>query len=478
MIAVKSFSSPTESVGDLDAQAASTLILSATDIALVVDRSGIVRDLSFQSDELVSELDGVEHWPGQAWSDIVTSESRAKLDSLRRDASNGNGGSWRHVNHPSPQGGSVPVLYSAVQLGDDEHLVVLGRDLRQIAALQQRLVEAQQAMERDYSRLRNLEMRYRLLFEMSSEAVCVVDAATAKIVEANPAACQLFGETMSFVLGRPMEEFFGETSRGAVSALFAGVRSAGQPDQVRAALAFGERKIQVAASMFRQENQAFFLVRLTATAPADTAGAADRRARLLSLIEQTPDGVVLTDAEGRIVIANAAFLDLAQLASEAQAKGEPLRRWLGRPGSDVDVMIANLRQRGSLRLFATTLNGTYGAASEVEIAGARLQEGGEVFYSFTIRDVGRRLREDGLGGKQLPRSVTQLTELVGRVALKDLVRETADVIEHLCIEAALEMTKDNRALAAELLGLSRQTFYVKLRRYGLQHLVADADEDA
>jgi transcriptional regulator of acetoin/glycerol metabolism len=38
----------------------------------------------------------------------------------------------------------------------------------------------------------------------------------------------------------------------------------------------------------------------------------------------------------------------------------------------------------------------------------------------------------------------------------------------LCIQAALEMTKGNRASAAEMSsGLSRQSLYTKLRRYGL-----------
>ncbi len=53
------------------------------------------------------------------------------------------------------------------------------------------------------------------------------------------------------------------------------------------------------------------------------------------------------------------------------------------------------------------------------------------------------------------------------MSLKELVRETTDIIERLCIEAALEMTKDNRATAAELLGLSRQSLYLKMRRFGL-----------
>jgi DNA-binding NtrC family response regulator len=66
-----------------------------------------------------------------------------------------------------------------------------------------------------------------------------------------------------------------------------------------------------------------------------------------------------------------------------------------------------------------------------------------------------------------PRTVDQLTELVGRVPLRDVIRESNDVIERLCIEAALQLTSGNRASAAEMLGLSRQSLYVKLRRYGL-----------
>ena len=38
----------------------------------------------------------------------------------------------------------------------------------------------------------------------------------------------------------------------------------------------------------------------------------------------------------------------------------------------------------------------------------------------------------------------------------------------MCIEAALNLTCDNRASAADVLGLSRQSLYVKLRRFGLR----------
>jgi DNA-binding NtrC family response regulator len=77
--------------------------------------------------------------------------------------------------------------------------------------------------------------------------------------------------------------------------------------------------------------------------------------------------------------------------------------------------------------------------------------------------------------REMPRSTGQMTELVGRVPLKDIVRDTTDLIEQLCIEAALELTGDNRASAAEMLGLSRQSLYVKLRRFGMSDPGADTD---
>ena len=63
-----------------------------------------------------------------------------------------------------------------------------------------------------------------------------------------------------------------------------------------------------------------------------------------------------------------------------------------------------------------------------------------------------------------------------RSAMKDIVGETSDLIEQLCIEAALDLTRDNRAAAAEMLGLSRQSLYVKLRRYGMSDPRADNEK--
>ena len=61
----------------------------------------------------------------------------------------------------------------------------------------------------------------------------------------------------------------------------------------------------------------------------------------------------------------------------------------------------------------------------------------------------------------------KVMQLVGYSNLKDIVAETTEIIEKMCIETALELTGNNRVAAAELLSLSRQSLYVKLRKFGI-----------
>jgi transcriptional regulator PpsR len=476
MEAARNFSAPKRSFADLDAESAAAVLTAASDIALVLDSKGVIRDLSIGSKTL--SLDGHAAWVGKAWIDTVTTESRAKIESLLRDAANPTTKRWRQVNHPVGRGSDVPILYSTVALGKKGRLLAIGRDLRDTAALQQQLVVAQQSMERDYSRLRQSETRYRLLFQIASEAVLVIDAANLKITEANPAAVTLLGTSAKQLVGRLFPDGFDSSSTKKIKQLLDSVRAAGRADEVRVRRADGKTSYLVTASLFRQDDAEHFLVRLT---PASSDGhvapvVTGTRSMLIEVIDHSPDGFVVTEPDGKLLVANRAFLDMAQLNSDDQTRGESLDRWLGRPGVDLDVLLANLRQHGAVRLFATTLRGEYGYVTDVEISAVAVTNGDLPCMGFTIRNVGRRLGADNRATKQLPKSLEQVTELIGRSSLKDLVRDATDVIERLCIEAALELTGDNRASAAEVLGLSRQSLYVKLRRYGLGNLDSEKYE--
>lgn len=475
---MKSFDEPTLSLGDLDAEAAGRLIAASSDVALIVDGEGIIRDLAFGNDELSKA--GYHEWLGKPWAQTVTVESRPKVEALLRELGGKGAPRWRHINHPSADGADLPLLYAAVPVGRKGHAlavgrsVAFGRDLRANAVLQQRLVSAQQSMERDYWRMRHMETRYRVLFQVSSEPVLILDAATLKLEDANPAASKLLGEATQRA-GWSLARAFDAAGQAAVDELFAAVRATGRSDTVKARLGKDGSEWSVSASLFRQEKSSHFLVRLSALRHAAERPQEHARDMLLRLVESAPDGFVVTDLDGLILTVNQAFLDLAQLATEEQARGVSLEKWLGRTGVDLSVLISNLRQRGAVRLFATSMRGEYGSTSEVEISAVAVTEGEQPCLGFTIRDVGRRLPSDARASREVPRSVGQMTELVGRVPLREIVRDTTDLIEQLCIEAALQLTRDNRASAAEMLGLSRQSLYVKLRRYGLGDASGEGD---
>ncbi len=470
---VGQFDSPELFLAGLDAQTAASLIAAAADIALVLDENGVIQDMAFGSDELKH---GHQDWLGKPWLQTVTIESQPKVEEMLIEAVSSGSTKWRHINHPSTDSADLALLYTIVPLSRDagpHRSVAFGRDLRSQVALQQRLVSAQLSMERDYWRLRHVETRYRLLFQVAAEAVLILDATTEKLEEANPAAYKLLGDN-SRAANWTLSQSLDSLSVPAVLQMFAALRLRGRADPITVCFAESADVYTLSGSLFRQENSTHFLIRVTPLKPTEASTESSLTQLLLRVVDNAPDAFVVTDMDGRVLTVNRAFLELTQLASEALVRGEPLQKWLGRSGVDMNVLISNLRQRGMVRLFATTLQGEYGSTADVEISAVSVTTGDQPCLGFTIRDIGRRLSNEPLSGKDLPRSAGQMTELVGRVPLRDIVRETTDLIEELCIEAALELTGDNRAAAAEMLGLSRQSLYVKLKRFGVGDAVLES----
>jgi transcriptional regulator PpsR len=130
-------------------------------------------------------------------------------------------------------------------------------------------------------------------------------------------------------------------------------------------------------------------------------------------------------------------------------------------------LASQLGDKGEIRNFQTMVRGQFGAMVDVEVSAVAVTEGETPCYGFSLHQVSRQKVNTAKQDQGLLRSVDEFTKLVGKVPLKELVRESTDIIERLCIEAALQMNGDNRAGAAEMLGLSRQSLYVKLHRYGI-----------
>jgi transcriptional regulator PpsR len=466
------FSASGELLRGLDPEDVGALLATAADVALVVDDAGLILDAAFSDPDLAKQV--APDWIGRPLIDTVTDETRAKIEELLRDSGRRASNRWRQVNHPS-QDADVPIRYRAVRFGDEGRILVVGRDLRPMATLQQRLVESQQEMEREYTRIRNAEKRYRLLFQLAAEAVLILDSGAARIIDVNPAASHLLGAEPRKLIGREFEDLFAETSRQAIRSFLAATRVAPRVDRVHAELAQDNAEVLMTGSLYRQDGAPHLVVLLSRLGEASTETSLDE-ANILRLVEVLPEAFAVVGADRRILSANAAFLDLVQATSANQVKGESIERWIGRQSVETDVLFSNLRAHGSVRHFSTVVRGELGTTEDVELVAVSTVGRAAPIFGLTIRAAGwRGGGRERLGGRELPRTVEQFTELVGRVPMKNLVRETTDLIERLCIEAALELTRENRASAAEMLGLSRQAFYVKLRKYGLADS-GDGDE--
>lgn len=474
-VPVKTFNLPKKSLGDLDADVAAKLIVASADVALIVDSKGFIQDLALESDDLAK--DGFESWIGRRWIDTVTDDSRSKIEELLSNPGRDAVPHWRQVNHPSPRGRDVPVRYATVETGKQGMVVAVGRNLAAMSALQQRIVESQRQMETEYARLRQAETRYRALFHNTSEAVMILDLATLKVAEANPAAGQAVNREQRKLVGRNFIELFEPTATADVQSLIAELRIQPRGGNRMLRLLDHDTDCLVSASLFRQDGGAYVIVRIGAVGSETADTAVDQRGAnsVERIVEALPDAFVVTDAHGKIVTANAAFLELAQLATEDQAKGQSLDRWVGRTPVDLNVLLSNLREHPTMRRFNSVTRGEFGGSEDIEISAVSALDSKPPSIGFVLRR--QEARETFAGDSEntaLSRSVKQMTELVGRVPLRDIVRETTDIMERMCIEAALHLTKDNRASAAEILGLSRQGLYMKLRRYGIGELTPEA----
>ena len=451
-------------IPSFSAEKLAQLIGVASDIAILVNLEGDVLDVSVRKNELASM--SCQNWVGKPWLDTVTTESVPKVKDLLAQPEEGGDLRWRHINHPSAQGDDVPIQYVALPFPSDERILLLGRDMGAIAVLQRRLVETQQSMERDYLRLRHIESRYRILFDTSSDPVMVVDAISQKVTEANVAALGLLKDNTKRLVGRDLLDCFDSQNQDEVQSLLRMAHATGRIELCRVKLLGSDQEVTLTVTVFRQEGGAQFLVRFLQSDPTSAAPLDSDQALFAEAMQRAPDGFVLTDKNGTIRAVNSEFMAMVGATAQSQIQGQSLEQWLVRGGVDWGVLSTNLRQQSSVKAFATDISNMSGLSLAVEISAIAVADKTPMF-AFFIRDMTRRRQQETPAASGMAGSVAELAHLVGRMPMKDIVNETTEMIERMCIQSALELTHNNRASAAEMLGLSRQSLYVKLRRFGL-----------
>lgn len=451
------------------------IISTASDLALLINKAGIVQSvLTNRHHRTFGQL---RHWEGRHIHAVLTEESVAKLDARLAQLHDAAPGVSLAVelNHAEDAAWEFPVRYSIHRLRPDDSVLMLGRDLRPIAEMQQKLVAAQMALERDYEAQREMDTRYRVLMEMTRDAIVLVSLATGRIADLNGAASALLGGSRAELVGAPVAQEFEGRRRGELLEQMNSLAVSDAPVAMDLLARRSQARLSVLPMVFRAAGERLLLCRMESAAQA--AAVPDELGDNLSrLYHGGVDSVVFTDGAGVIRAANEPFLNLTDQPNQAAVRGRSLADFLARGAVDLRVLLENARRAGHVRLYATKLTTAFDGQVGVEISAVWLNDGPKAVMGLILRDASRAeaiVRRPGFGADENGASVA---ELVGSSTLREIVAETTDVVEKMCIETAVELTRNNRVAAAEMLGLSRQSLYVKLRKYGLLNRGDDRDD--
>jgi transcriptional regulator PpsR len=447
-----------EILGDIIAQVA--------DVGVVISDTGTV--LSVLVNPANDAFRSLERWESQDLRSVMTIESVPKFESRLAEFLGGNT-QVRPVelNHTDSKGRwESPVRYSFHRIGPDGAILLLGRDLRPIAEMQQQLVEAQLSLERDYETQREFDTRFRVLMDSTTEAVLFVSVQSGEITEANSAAVALLDRPIENLIGNQLSGCFEGRKRGDMVESLATQAISELNKKTVAELRGSGTNVEVFPTLFRAAGERILLCRLV---PGDdsTARSDDLSRNLQSLYNDGPEAIVFASESGDVLSANDAFLDLIDVAHDINVRGRSFADYLQRGSVDFKVMTENAARSGRMRNYATKLAGEYGSPRAVDVSVTKLSAGTQVIFAFVLRDANRTEATQSRPHPNSDESMRSVAELVGSATLKDIVAETTNVVEKMCIETAVELTMNNRVAAAEMLGLSRQSLYVKLRKFDL-----------
>ncbi|WP_299374103.1 transcriptional regulator PpsR [uncultured Tateyamaria sp.] len=446
----------------------SSIIVAASDIALVVSAEGTILSVLINGQD--DSFGNLSHWEGRPLVEFLTDDSIDKFQHAHSAYLAGVAPKKSlELNHSDNAQWQYPVRYTFHRFGQENAVLLLGRDLRPIAETQQQLVQAQIALEQGYEARREFDTRYRIVMGNVEDAVVFVSVQTGRVEDANDLAAALLGLKPEALVGATFASLFSDRSGTELTESLLNATLSDDAGPVRLKATRTRQQLDAHPVVFRAGGQRVLMCRLVSSdaAKAQPDAAASHAA---ALFRATSDAIVFMDPAGSVLSVNEAFLDLVGAAHLSDVVGTLLSEFLVRGQIDMGVLLDNAAKSGQMRVYATRLINDLGARVPVEVSATKLDDPQNPAVALIIRDVSRleAVRKADTGpGDTLPDPGRNVMDLVGSASLKEIVAETTDVVEKMCIETAVTLTRNNRVAAAEMLGLSRQSLYVKLRKFGL-----------
>ena len=445
------------------------ILATSSDIALLIDMDCTIHSVLLNSpNESYGDL---SHWETHPLTKFLAPDSLPKLDKALKRLQGGETILYGlELNHKDNAKWKFPVRYNFHCLGTHNKILMLGRDLRGLSETQQRLVQAQLAVEKSNEERREFDAHFKMLMKHTTDPIAFINADSGTILHCNQALADMFGSDMDDLSGT---KFQSRLLKSAEKRDFVERLSLAAQNNHSIVSQFEcnghEQDLELSCEIYRTAGQKVLMCKILTDNDVSTSDDTFI-SNLISVFHNSSDAMVFTDAKGKIHYTNERFLDLVNVGQKKDVVAHSLADFLGRGQIDLAVMLENVLKSGSVRTYATHLKSAFGSKIKVETSVSKNQASENALIAFILRETSKfdatAPSQQG-SSPQVPRDEGSAKDLVGNATLKEIVSETTDVIEKICIETALEMTNNNRAAAAEMLGLSRQSLYVKLSKFDI-----------
>ncbi len=464
---------PDKLFAELSGKELSQIARTSADISFVLDDLGSIQ--SFYSDNKYLAKQITDDLIGKKWSEVVEPDSRTKVQRLLDDASPDTITKFRQINMiGNERNVALPMMCASIKTSSNQKIIVIGRDITEVSRLQQNLVSAQKEICQNYLQISQLEERFQSIFEIGTESIVIVKADDEyPIVEMNRNAIKQLLLAKSNCIGKSLLSLLPANELSNTKNFLQGVQDTDEPSILKTLLRNGAA-IQISATSFTNVRIPYLLLNLMPLDLAKASSLLESDSLTIKAIENNAYGFVVCTPEGLILKANKAFNKLSATRGEQDLIGTNIRNYLGPETTDFDLMMQSLNGKASSQSCISSINNVSSSIKLVDISAVSVAQP-HACIGMIFRQVDSRQNKGARIDKKLVRSSQELSMLVGKVPLKDILAETTDLIEQLCIKAALDLTQDNRVSASEILGLSRQSLYIKLRKYGLVDLNKDID---
>jgi transcriptional regulator PpsR len=456
---------PDKLFAELSGKELSQIARASADISIVLDDSGSIQNIYSDNKYLAKQIS--DDLIGKKWLEVVEPDSRTKVQRLLDDANPDTISKFRQINMIGNERNiALPMMCASIKTSSSKKIIVIGRDITEVSRLQQNLVSAQKEISQNYLQISQLEERFRSIFEIGTESIVIVQADDEyPIVEMNRNAIKQLLLAKNNCIGKSLLSLIPAKEIIKVINFLKGVQDTDEPSILKTLLSNGEAT-QISATSFINSGIPYLLLNLKPLDLAKVSSLIDADSLTVEAIENNPYGFVVCTPEGLILKANKAFNKLSSTKGEQDLIGTNIRNYLGPETVDFDLMMQSLQGKASSQSCVSSITNATSSIKLVDISAVSVAQP-RACIGMIFRQVDSRQNKGARIDKKLVRSSQELSMLVGKVPLKDILAETTDLIEQLCIKAALNLTQDNRVSASEILGLSRQSLYIKLRKYGL-----------